>query len=130
MGRWESLGERDGPEHSNIGTAVAEGPAAQEVETIYVGWVCISIQAILWGEVRAVGRRRYVRSVSGRITSEMVGTGDWSPPCAECLRQTWTWEFSRKVRAQNVFIQGCLVDIGWWKQRRRARTAAVLPYST
>ena len=80
----------DGTKHVMIGTARAVGLVAQEGETISVSQVCVGVRVVLRGEVGDSDRRRCVRYVSGRITSGMIRTGDWSPPCVEFPRQKWT----------------------------------------
>ena len=76
------MGERDRPERARIGTASAAGLAEWEGKTIYVSRVCVILWAVLWREVGKAGRIRYVRSVSGGITSETFVTGYWILPCA------------------------------------------------
>ena len=91
-GRQESLGERGGPELLWIGAAGMAGPTAQEGDNIYkkiyVSWVCVSVQAVLQGEVGETDRGWYKRSVSECTTSGTVGMGGWNPPCKECTRPT------------------------------------------
>ena len=95
MRRRESEGERGG-----LGRKGGDGrrgaAGGSEEETPSAGPVCVEVREDLRGEVGESVRRRYVRSVLGRITSETVGTGDWIPPCEECCSQMFTSGFYRK----------------------------------
>ena len=132
--RRELLGERAGQNGRGLGRPAQWGRRHGRMKiskkTINVSWVCVGVQEFLRGEVGSTYRGWYVRSVSECTTSGMAGTGYWNPHYTECPRPTWTWEYFRRLSSQNVFICVSLVATGWWRQRRRVRTAAASPYST
>ena len=48
----------------------AGGMEGQKIyEIIYVSWVCVQVEAVLQGEVRAIDKGWYIRSVLERTTS-------------------------------------------------------------
>ena len=80
MSRQESEGAWGRPKRKGGDGGRGEAGGVED-ETPSASQVCVEVQEVLRREVWESVRRRDVRSVLGRITSETSRTGDWSPPC-------------------------------------------------